>query len=91
MTQIITDPTHTQDGILDLVITNQPESVSNITIDYSSPIVSDYYMILFDITIDEIIKYRQTDGHSATLEQTFQDLEYLFEVNFCPAALDVSS
>ena len=43
-------------------------------------------MILFDITVDEIIlSTGKPDGHSATLEQTFR------EVNVCPAVLDISS
>ena len=49
------DPIHTHGGIPDRAITNQPESISNITIDPSSPNVSDHDMSLFDVTIDEII------------------------------------
>ena len=42
-------------------------------------------MILFDITIDEVIQSRYSRADLSGL------LEYLFEVSFCPAALYVSS
>ena len=72
--QIITDSTNTHGGVLDLVFKNRPESVIDITIDSSSPNVSDQYMILFDRTIDEVNTIQaDPDGHSATLEQAFRD------------------
>ena len=46
-------------------------------------------MILFDITIDEVtLSTGKPDGHSAT-RADFSGL--LFEVSFCPAALDASN
>ena len=90
--QIIIDSTHTHVGVLDLIITNQPKAVSNITIDSSSPSVSDHCMNLLDITIDEIILTRKPRWiFSYSRGDFLGSLEYLFEVNYCPAALDVYS
>ena len=49
--QVITEPTHIQGNILDVVITNNPDLIYNITVDKSttSNTKSDHYLITFNI------------------------------------------
>lgn len=47
--QLITDPTHIKGNTLDLIITNSPDIVSNISINRDSIISSDHYKVCFDV------------------------------------------
>ena len=51
---MVTYSSHIHGGILDLVVTNNPEEISNIIIDSSSQSLSDHYMIQFNILIKRI-------------------------------------
>ena len=52
LTQLIDQPTHTAGNILDLVLTNIPDSIFNIQIHDNPPLLipSDHYIITFDIS-----------------------------------------
>ena len=48
--QLIDEPTHIQGNILDVIITNQPDQISNLTVDKSSSCSkSDHYLITFNV------------------------------------------
>ena len=48
--QLVQEPTHKQGNILDLVFSNEPDSVSTPTIDSSYDGKSDHYVITFHVT-----------------------------------------
>ena len=57
LTQLINQPTYIAGNILDLILTNFPDSIFNLHVHDTLPlpISSDHYIITFDITTSPII------------------------------------
>ncbi|MCY3929513.1 MAG: reverse transcriptase family protein [Acidobacteria bacterium] len=77
LTQLINQPTHTAGNILDLILTNTPDSIFNLLIhdNLPLPIPSDHYIITFDIAMSPVS--RKTNGQINLLNFSKGDYEGL--------------
>ena len=84
--QLVEEPTHIAGYILDLVLTNVPENISNLIINSEPPhpIPSDHFMITFDFsTSPNSINNSQVQS-SIFLKVTIMDFVILFIIQiFC--------